>query len=52
MGTGLLVVKNGFILLIKDYQFFHTINTLEREMTHWILVLVQKGSNAKNESFW
>jgi hypothetical protein len=31
MGAGLLAVKGGFILFIKSYQFFYTINTLERE---------------------
>ncbi len=31
MGAGLLTVKNGFLLFIKNYQFFCTINTVERE---------------------
>jgi hypothetical protein len=31
MGAGLLAVKNGFILFIKNYQFPLQINTLERE---------------------
>jgi hypothetical protein len=31
MGAGLLVVKSGFILFIKNYQFPLQINTLERE---------------------
>jgi hypothetical protein len=31
MGAGLLVVKSGFILFIKSYQFPLQINTLERE---------------------
>jgi hypothetical protein len=31
MGSGLLVVKSGFILFIKSYQFPLQINTLERE---------------------
>jgi hypothetical protein len=31
MGAGLLAVKSGFILFIKDYQFSLQINTLERE---------------------
>jgi hypothetical protein len=31
MGTGLLTVKIGFILFMKDYQFSLHINTLERE---------------------
>ena len=33
MGAGLLAVKRGFLLFIKDHQFFYTINTLEREMS-------------------
>jgi hypothetical protein len=31
MGAGLLAVKSGFILFIKNYQFPIQINTLERE---------------------
>jgi hypothetical protein len=31
MGAGLLAVKSGFILFIKNYQFLLQINTLERE---------------------
>jgi hypothetical protein len=31
MGAGLVVVKSGFILFIKNYQFPLQINTLERE---------------------
>jgi hypothetical protein len=31
MGSGLLSVKSGFILFIKDYQFSLQINTIERE---------------------
>jgi hypothetical protein len=31
MGAGLLAVKSGFILFIKNYQFFYTINTLDRD---------------------
>jgi hypothetical protein len=31
MGAGLLAVKTGFILFIKDDQFSLQINTLERE---------------------
>ena len=31
MGSGLLVVKNGFILFIKNSQFPLQINTLERK---------------------
>ncbi len=31
MGAGLLAVKSGFILFIKNYQFPLQINTLERE---------------------
>jgi hypothetical protein len=31
MRAGLLAVKSGFILFIKDYQFSLQINTLERE---------------------
>ena len=31
MGAGLLAVKSGFLLFIKDYQFSLHINTLERE---------------------
>jgi hypothetical protein len=31
MGAGLLAVKSGVILFIKDYQFSLQINTLERE---------------------
>ena len=31
MGAGLLDVKSGFILFIKNYQFPLQINTLERE---------------------
>ena len=31
MGAGLLAVKSGFILFIKDYQCSLQINTLERE---------------------
>jgi hypothetical protein len=31
MGVGLLAVKSGFILFIKNYQFPLQINTLERE---------------------
>jgi hypothetical protein len=31
MGAGLLAVKSGFILSIKNYQFPLQINTLERE---------------------
>ena len=31
MGGGLLAVKSGFILFIKNYQFPLQINTLERE---------------------
>jgi hypothetical protein len=30
MGAGLLAVKSGFILFIKNYQFPLQINTLER----------------------
>jgi hypothetical protein len=33
MGAGLLAVKSGFILVIKNYQFPKQINTLEREST-------------------
>jgi hypothetical protein len=29
MGAGLLAVKSGFILFIKDYQFSLQINTLD-----------------------
>jgi hypothetical protein len=32
MGAGLLAVKSGFILFIKNYQFPIQINTLEREI--------------------
>jgi hypothetical protein len=32
MGAGLLAVKSGFILFIKNYQFPLQINTLEREL--------------------
>jgi hypothetical protein len=31
MGSGLLAVRSGFILFIKNYQFPLQINTLERE---------------------
>ena len=31
MGAGLLAVKSGFILFIKNYQFPIQINTLERD---------------------
>jgi hypothetical protein len=32
MGAGLLAVKSGFVLFIKELSiFFYTINTLERE---------------------
>jgi hypothetical protein len=31
MGAGLLAVKSGFILFIKNYQFLIQINTFERE---------------------
>jgi hypothetical protein len=31
MGAGLLAVKSGFILFIKNYQFPLQINTFERE---------------------
>jgi len=31
MGAGLLAVKSGFILFIKNYQSSLQINTLERE---------------------
>jgi hypothetical protein len=31
MGAGLLAVKSGFILFIKNYQFPIQINTIERE---------------------
>jgi hypothetical protein len=31
MGAGLLAVKSGFLLFIKNYQFPLQINTLERE---------------------
>jgi hypothetical protein len=31
MGAGLVTVKNGFILFIKDYQFSLQINTFERK---------------------
>jgi hypothetical protein len=31
MGAGLLAVKSGFILFIKNYQFPLQLNTLERE---------------------
>ena len=31
MGAGLLAVKSGFILFIKNYQFSLQINTLKRE---------------------
>jgi len=31
MGAGLLAVKSGFILFIKNYQFPLQINTLERD---------------------
>jgi hypothetical protein len=34
-GAGLLAVKSGFILFIKDYQFSLQINTLERERETW-----------------
>jgi len=55
MGTGLLVVKVGFILFIKIYQFLHNKHALERfpgeHMISWIFVLVQKGSNVTKESF-
>jgi hypothetical protein len=33
MGAGLLVVKSGFILFIKSYQFPLQINTLERGLS-------------------
>ena len=36
MGAGLLTVKSGFILFIKDYQFSLQINTLERERRWWV----------------
>ncbi len=39
MGAGLLAVKSGFILFIKSYQFFYTINTLERERAERILIV-------------
>jgi hypothetical protein len=32
MAAGLLAVKSGFILFIKDYQFSFQINTLERDV--------------------
>jgi hypothetical protein len=67
MGAGLLAVKSGFILFIKSYQFPLQINTLERErereisgslklspaghLACWIFSLVQKDSNAKEETF-
>jgi hypothetical protein len=35
MGAGLLAVKSGFILFIKNYQFPIQINTLEREGTNF-----------------
>jgi hypothetical protein len=35
MGAGLLAVKSGFILFIKNYQFPIQINTLERERLRW-----------------
>jgi hypothetical protein len=35
MGAGLLAVKSGFILFIKNYQFPLQINTLEREFREW-----------------
>jgi hypothetical protein len=39
MGAGLLVVKSGFILFIKNYQFPLQINTLEREREPKITLL-------------
>jgi hypothetical protein len=32
MGAGLLAVKSGFILFIKDYQFSLQLNTLEKPL--------------------
>jgi len=44
MGAGLLSVKSGFILFIKDYQFSLEINTLEREREREILSNLRFGS--------
>ena len=41
MGSGLLVVKSGYILFIKSHQFPVQINTLERERENtyvWVSV--------------
>jgi hypothetical protein len=52
MGAGLLTVKTGFILFIKNYQFPIQINTLEREVYHIVTQLLyqhghvpEKGGN-------
>jgi hypothetical protein len=44
MGTGLLPVKSGFILFIKNYQFPLQINTLERETLSYVFLLLTKIS--------
>jgi hypothetical protein len=45
MGAGLLAVKSGFILFIKNYQFPLQINTLERERERGLkpVLSVKKG---------
>jgi hypothetical protein len=42
MGAGLLAVKSGFILFIKNYQFPLQINTLEREREREIFAMVSQ----------
>ncbi len=46
MGGGLLAVKSGFILFIKDYQFF-TKKTHLREKSH-----VSNVFSKRNVSYW
>ncbi len=52
MGAGLLTVKSGFILFIKNYQFPLQINTFERDLI--VRVKREQDScllNRENESY-
>jgi hypothetical protein len=51
MGAGLLAVKSGFILFIKNYQFPIQINTLEREREREAaLGIVEIGTRPENRT--
>jgi len=55
MGAGLLAVKSGFILFIKELSvFFYTINTLEREKgLKWFLPQLTNSTLQQLETkFW